>query len=110
MFLPDNQKGSLVNKPDQFDKALSDLMKKLQVQAAGGTDKKSAFGTADYENKLVYGAMQCTADLSKELCTKCLQKIIVAHRSCCSGRRAARMLSPNCFFSYSGDDYPKWKP
>ncbi|KAL7592993.1 hypothetical protein Lser_V15G32124 [Lactuca serriola] len=108
ILLPD-KKGSLANKPDQFDKALSDLTKKLQGLAAEGTDKKSALGTAVYEKKLVYGAMQCTADLSKDLCTKCLQNIIEAHHTCCSGRMAARMLLPNCFFSYSGEHYSKWK-
>ncbi|CAH1448345.1 unnamed protein product [Lactuca virosa] len=47
----------------------------LSPGGSSRTDKKAAFGTITFppNNSTIYGAMQCTSDLSKELCTKCLQ-------------------------------------
>ncbi|KAI3515707.1 hypothetical protein L1887_14610 [Cichorium endivia] len=96
-----------------FDKAVYNLATTLQGAAAGGDNrKKAALGTMTYQpnNVTVYGTMQCTPDLSKELCSKCLQKIIMPNHPCCTGKTAARMFSPNCFFSYKVQDFHHWKP
>ncbi|KAL7592997.1 hypothetical protein Lser_V15G32121 [Lactuca serriola] len=102
--------GTIFNKV-QFDKGVIDLMTRLQGEAAGGTNKKDAFGTITFppNNSTIYGAMQCTSDLSKELCTKCLQSIILSYHPCCGGIMAGRMYSPSCYFTFSLEEYKKWK-
>lgn len=96
-----------------FDKALNQLATRLQGEAAGGDNtKKVALGSITYppHSKTVYGTMQCTPDLSKELCSKCLLSILLVLHPCCSGKTTARMFSPNCYFSYSLENFPSWKP
>ncbi|KAL4563111.1 hypothetical protein LXL04_027144 [Taraxacum kok-saghyz] len=91
------------------DQSIHDLATRLQREASGGTNaRKAALGIIASPRK-TYGAMQCTPDLSKELCRKCLQHIITSHVNCCSRRPAARMYSPNCYFVYSLQEFSKWK-
>ncbi|KAI3495238.1 hypothetical protein L1887_37481 [Cichorium endivia] len=95
-----------------FDNVVIKLATRLQGETAGGDNtKKAAPGTMTYPpyGVTIYGAMQCTPDLSKELCSKCLQSILLVHHPCCSGRTTVRMCSPNCFFSYRVQDFHHWK-
>ncbi|KAI3515344.1 hypothetical protein L1887_14211 [Cichorium endivia] len=101
-------KDPIVAKVRELDQAVSDLASRLQTQAAGGTSlKKFASGNTTYgmEKVDLYAAMQCTPDLSKEQCTKCLFSTMLTVHSCCSGKLGARMLSPNCYFRYDHDQF-----
>ncbi|KAL7590136.1 hypothetical protein Lser_V15G40373 [Lactuca serriola] len=91
----------------EMDKALSDLITKLHTQAAGGTSaKKYATGDITYAPDITLTlVMQCTPDLSKEQCTKCLSTTKHTVRTCCSGKTTARMLSPNCYLHYDHIDF-----
>ncbi|KAL4573016.1 hypothetical protein LXL04_019809 [Taraxacum kok-saghyz] len=98
-----------VNKPREMDKALNTLVNKLQGEAAGGS-KKYASGNMSYAPDLfltVHAVMQCTPDLSKEQCSKCLKSTIVTLLKCCSGKIAARVLSPSCYLRYDNEKFDK---
>ncbi|KAK1411403.1 hypothetical protein QVD17_37951 [Tagetes erecta] len=84
----------------EFDNALNNLTIRLQAQAAAGDSfRKLAVGSVTYGPELftIYGMMQCTPDLSKDQCSKCLYGTITELRDCCSGRVAARVFFPSCF-------------
>ncbi|KAK1430633.1 hypothetical protein QVD17_13515 [Tagetes erecta] len=68
-----------VSNNGDFDNALNNLTIRLQVQiAAGDSFRKLAVGSVTYGSELftIYGIIQCTPDLSKDQCSKCLYGII----------------------------------
>ncbi|KAI3495237.1 hypothetical protein L1887_37478 [Cichorium endivia] len=110
VHLPDPRTVARVREMDQ---ALFKLATRLQAQVAGGSSlQKFAYGQLKYApdsiaNNTLYAAMQCTPDLSKLLCTKCLLSIMLTVTACCSGKVSAAMLSPNCYLRYDHDKFDK---
>ncbi|KAK1422621.1 hypothetical protein QVD17_17907 [Tagetes erecta] len=97
-----------VSNISEFDNALNNLTIRLQAQAAAGDSfRKLAVGSVTYGPELftIYGMMQCTPDLSKDQCSKCLYGTITELRDCCSGRVAARVFFPSCFARYSNEHF-----
>nr|GEW07340.1 Gnk2-like domain-containing protein [Tanacetum cinerariifolium] len=93
----------------EFSKALSELTVKLTVLAAnGGLVRKLGFGNVTVVGSglvRIYAMMQCSPDLSKEMCRKCLFNASEEIGKCCSGRVAARVFYPNCFLRYSNEHF-----
>ncbi|KAI3800314.1 hypothetical protein L1987_28401 [Smallanthus sonchifolius] len=98
--------------PDDFvqavelEKTVDSLASKLKEQAAGGDAlKKYAQGSVNYDNDelSLFMVMQCTPDLTKGDCVKCLSKASVELRSCCTRKKIfiARVVSTNCYAWYS---------
>ncbi|KAM0021707.1 putative Gnk2-like domain-containing protein [Helianthus debilis subsp. tardiflorus] len=87
-------------------KTMDSLTSTLKEQAAGGNDlDKFASGKVIYdgdEHKL-YAVAQCTPDLSKADCVKCLSEASTRMRSCCTGKSRfdGRVFSANCILRYS---------
>lgn len=50
-----------------------------------------------------YGVVQCTRDISKDDCRKCLLTLTNDIPNCCQGKRGWRILSPSCYLRY--EDY-----
>ncbi|KAJ4975399.1 hypothetical protein NE237_000505 [Protea cynaroides] len=98
-----------VSNSDQFDLALSDLMKDLVSQAASGsaTRKYAASETTDSSLQKIYGLVQCTPDLTQSDCNSCLVEAVSNASDCCGpGRkRGVRVLRPSCSVRYEVD-YP----
>ncbi|KAL4563106.1 hypothetical protein LXL04_027139 [Taraxacum kok-saghyz] len=93
---------------DEFDTAFRNLTTRLQAEAAGGNSfLKLAVGDVTYgtDSLMIYAMMQCTPDLSKEQCSKCLNSTIVGIHDCCSGKVAGRVFFPNCFLRYANDKF-----
>ncbi|XP_009136778.1 cysteine-rich receptor-like protein kinase 24 [Brassica rapa] len=61
-----------------------------------------AAGTQKLESSIshVYGAVQCSRDLSLENCTYCLQQDVIEYRSCCHGRQGGIISRPSCFIRW----------
>ncbi|XP_076948855.1 cysteine-rich repeat secretory protein 1-like [Bidens hawaiensis] len=69
-------------------KTMDSLTSKLKVKAGEGGDALKRFVTEteiyDGEENALYVAVQCTPDISKEDCVKCLSKASIEIRSCCT--------------------------
>ncbi|KAI3680578.1 hypothetical protein L6452_35351 [Arctium lappa] len=99
---------AIVSDVGEFNKALNDLTTRLQPEAAGGDSfRKMAVGNITFgpDPWTIYGMMQCTPDLSRDQCRKCLDDTITEIHGCCSGSVAARVFYPNCFFRYSNEHF-----
>ncbi|KAK9050078.1 hypothetical protein SSX86_030953 [Deinandra increscens subsp. villosa] len=83
--------------------------KHLTEQAAGGGDlRKYASGSAIYdgEENALYLAVQCTPDISKGDCIKCLSKASIEIHSCIQKTLFhGRVMSTNCYIRYSHIDF-----
>ncbi|KAI3710425.1 hypothetical protein L2E82_40205 [Cichorium intybus] len=96
------------NDVSEFNKALRNLTSSLQAKAAGGDSfRKLAVGSVTYgeESLTIYAMMQCSPDLSREQCNKCLDSAITELHDCCSSNVAARVFSTNCFLRYANDKF-----
>ncbi|KAK9084923.1 hypothetical protein Sjap_025334 [Stephania japonica] len=58
------------------------------------------------EGEELYGLVQCTRDLSKEGCRKCLEGAIGEYGNCCDGRRGGRVIGGSCNFSSLSSQVP----
>ncbi|KAJ0568836.1 putative Gnk2-like domain-containing protein [Helianthus annuus] len=99
-------KNILTVKAVELVKTMDDLTSKLKEQAAGGNAlRKYAQGTVDYDqdDHSLYVAAQCTTDLSKADCNKCLSKASNRMRSCCTQKASfeGRVHSTNCILWYT---------
>ncbi|XP_076945925.1 antimicrobial ginkbilobin-2-like protein [Bidens hawaiensis] len=89
-----------------LEKTMDSLASKLKEEATTGDFlHKYARGTINYdgdENKL-FVAVQCTPNISKEDCIKCLSEASNEIRSCCTRKLLfeGRVVSTNCFVRYS---------
>ncbi|XP_024963299.1 cysteine-rich receptor-like protein kinase 15 [Cynara cardunculus var. scolymus] len=91
---------------DQFTQALDRLWVQLRDEASsGGSLRKYASNVTDGPRSTkIYGLMQCTPDISATRCYNCLTNAINRTRSCCDGKRGARVLYLSCNIRYQ--DYP----
>jgi len=92
-----NQKN--VTEADQFNEVLGNLMKSLRGVAASG-DSRRKYAAGESEKALnfqtIYGAVQCTPDLSQQECYQCLDGAIEDIPKCCGGKVGGRVLRPSC--------------
>ncbi|KAI3825761.1 hypothetical protein L1987_07380 [Smallanthus sonchifolius] len=90
----------------ELEKGLNSLADKLKGLAAGGDDiKKYASGNLTYGpgSRALYGSIQCTPHMDKDMCMKCLSDATKEVHNCCSKTRALTgvVFSGNCFYWYS---------
>ncbi|KAK7280222.1 hypothetical protein RJT34_25284 [Clitoria ternatea] len=83
---------------DRFNEALQNLMENLTGEAAlGDSRRKYATGDASApEFQTIYGYVQCTPDLSSNLCTRCLSEAISSIPYCCKGLTVGNVVKPSC--------------
>ncbi|KAJ8628000.1 hypothetical protein MRB53_021307 [Persea americana] len=85
------------NKPyGQPDKAL-ELVTNLLQQVPS---RPFMFATAASPPDAIYSLVQCTMDVSKDGCKKCLQAVIQRIKLCCSSKRGWRYFAPSCSVRY----------
>ncbi|GLT31674.1 hypothetical protein SLA2020_063950 [Shorea laevis] len=88
---------------NDFDRALSFLLKNLSVRAAaGGPLFKYAVGLTASSQR-IYAMVQCTPDLSQQNCSACLAKGSDRMRETCYGITGCRIVQPSCFLRYEID-------
>ncbi|KAI3680576.1 hypothetical protein L6452_35349 [Arctium lappa] len=101
---PENHEN--VSDVEQFTEAVDRLWVQLRDEASsGGSLRKYASNVTDGPRSTkIYGLMQCTPFMSQAECYYCLSNAINRTRSCCDGRRGARVLYLSCNIRYQ--DYP----
>ncbi|GLT67767.1 hypothetical protein SLA2020_400520 [Shorea laevis] len=85
---------------NDFDRAMSFLLKNLSVRAAtGGPLFKFAAGLTESSQR-IYAMVQCTPDLSQQNCSACLATGSDRMRAICYGITGCRIVQPSCFLRY----------
>ncbi|CAN1149328.1 Cysteine-rich repeat secretory protein 38 [Linum perenne] len=84
--------------PAQFDIALGTVLTRLKTatSSTGGSVRKFSTGKESKGNVTVYGLLQCTPDLSQQLCDDCLDGVIGEAMYNRRGRIGGRVMKPNC--------------
>ncbi|MCD7471719.1 hypothetical protein HAX54_012349 [Datura stramonium] len=96
-----------VTNPETFNLMTKELMGCLAERASSVPD---FFATREIDiekGQKLYGLVQCTRDLSKEDCKKCLDGNIAELSNCCAGKRGARVVGGSCIVRY--ETYPFFK-
>ncbi|GLT83177.1 hypothetical protein SLE2022_014820 [Rubroshorea leprosula] len=85
---------------NDFDRAMSFLLKNLSVSAAtGGPLFKFAAGITASSQR-IYAMVQCTPDLSQQNCSACLANGSDRMRNFCYAISGCRFMLPSCFLRY----------
>ncbi|XP_054787220.1 cysteine-rich receptor-like protein kinase 44 isoform X1 [Prosopis cineraria] len=87
---------------DKFDQVVNELLDRLRMKAANGDSllKYAAANESGPSFQTVYGAVQCTPDLSQQDCVDCLVEAISHIPDCCSTKRGGRVIMPSCNIRY----------
>ncbi|KAA8519981.1 hypothetical protein F0562_014237 [Nyssa sinensis] len=93
----------------QFNQNLRNLLDGLRGRAgSGGSLRKFATGNTSFTTATdlgtIYGLVQCTPDLSEQLCSNCLIGAMQEIGSCCVGYRGGRVIYPSCNLRFELDD------
>ncbi|KAA8519965.1 hypothetical protein F0562_014221 [Nyssa sinensis] len=93
----------------QFNQNLRNLLDGLRGRAgSGGSLRKFATGNTSFTTATdlgtIYGLVQCTPDLSEQLCSNCLIGAMQEIGSCCVGYREGRVIYPSCNLRFELDD------
>ncbi|KAA8519373.1 hypothetical protein F0562_013629 [Nyssa sinensis] len=100
MWNPDN-----ISDVVRFNQDLRNLLDDLRGRAGSGVSlRKFATGNTSYtmatDLRTIYGLVQCTSDLSEQLCSDCLIGAMQEIGSCCVGSRGGRVIYPSCNLRY----------
>ncbi|XP_027341656.1 cysteine-rich receptor-like protein kinase 10 [Abrus precatorius] len=89
---------------DSFNEVLKSLMEDLLTQASEapmGSNKFAVKKATISEDKHLFGFAQCTPNLSKDICKKCLRDAMdYLQTSCARGKIGGRVLYPSCIVRY----------
>ncbi|XP_021719463.1 cysteine-rich receptor-like protein kinase 10 [Chenopodium quinoa] len=93
--------------PVRFQETLGTLLRSLQATAvAGNYLKKYGQGSAKlnplYE---VFAYVQCTPDLSKQDCSRCIEITLNFLASCCADKLWSIILRPNCILRFGNYEF-----
>ncbi|KAJ6420685.1 hypothetical protein OIU84_028109 [Salix udensis] len=90
----------VVSEPGPFNEKTKELLSQLANEARA-TPMLFATGELELGNSTkLYGLVQCTQDLSSDVCKKCLDGIIGELPSCCDGKQGGRVVGGSCNFIY----------
>ena len=86
-----------------FSLLLDGLLHNLTARAVS-SERRFAAGSVDLDGvEKVNALVQCTRDLSPEICEACLRKELNFIPFCCEARQGARIEGASCFIRYSTD-------
>ncbi|KAL5730995.1 hypothetical protein ACHQM5_003764 [Ranunculus cassubicifolius] len=97
-----------VSEPDRFTVKLAELMRRLVTQATNSSKLFSAGEESFTALQTGYGLVQCTQDLNRTDCNRCLRNAISAFPMCCDGKQGGQVLKPSCRARY--EIYPFFEP
>ena len=89
---------NLSTNPVRFDKVLTYLMNNISSEAASDPSKRM-FATGEIKvsrKETIYGLVQCTRDISQNLCSSCLVQALGDLHTCCDSRQGGVIVSVNC--------------
>ncbi|KAL5702968.1 hypothetical protein ACHQM5_028119 [Ranunculus cassubicifolius] len=90
---------------NQFGDLAIETMNDLATQAAFNTSlpmfaTKEVASTTSNSNVTLYGLVECTRDISRNDCRRCLQTATDRLSTCCTGRNGASVFLPSCYLRY----------
>lgn len=94
---------------DVFNRDARTLLGKLSGNACAST-KMYASGEMDIDNsyknetETIYGMVQCSRDVSRDDCKKCVDEGVGELTMCCGGKRGGRVVGGTCNIRY--ETYP----
>lgn len=86
-----------IEKPHGEVDTAVELVSNMLKQVSSGP---SMFATDSRPSESIYSLAQCTTDLSKDQCNKCLEDVMRKIRSCCMWKRGWRYSAPSCSIRY----------
>ncbi|KAM3698207.1 hypothetical protein ACB098_06G171500 [Castanea mollissima] len=89
-----NNKGAITCDPNSFNPKVRDLLTELAHQDSKSPKMYKAGVLKLIESRNLYGLVQCTGDLSRNDCTKCLDGAIKQQPDCCDGKQGGRKINP----------------
>lgn len=99
-FISDTE-NVLVANTSEFADFVTRTMNELASEAASNTSEPM-FSTneAVYANTRLFGLAECTRDISRNDCRRCLQTAVDSLPSCCRGNDGASVIMPSCYLRY----------
>ncbi|PIA58491.1 hypothetical protein AQUCO_00500436v1 [Aquilegia coerulea] len=95
-----------VTDPNLFTPKLNDLLGSINDQAVSISPNRFATGEDNYtSSQKIYGLVQCTEDISRSDCDRCLRRSISEFPGCCDKRQGARVIKPSCNIRYELYDF-----
>ncbi|TXG73109.1 hypothetical protein EZV62_001688 [Acer yangbiense] len=94
------------NNLTKFDEIWEGLMVRVVTETSHGSSRLK-FGTGEANVTLfqkIYALMQCTPDISQQVCEYCLYQSLSYFQTCCYGKQGGYVLRPSCFLRW--DLYP----
>ncbi|KAL3624683.1 hypothetical protein CASFOL_031351 [Castilleja foliolosa] len=90
-----------VTNPEVFNRKVSELLSKLSENVSE-TTIMFANGTVErvVGNETIYGMVQCSRDLSKGDCKRCVDDAISELPRCCNGSEGGRVVGGSCNVRY----------
>ncbi|PIA31859.1 hypothetical protein AQUCO_04700004v1 [Aquilegia coerulea] len=85
-----------VSNPNLFRSKLNELMDGLVDRAVNSTDLFAVGEEYVTNSETIYGLVQCTQDLSRRECGRCLTGSINQIPPCCNNKDGGRILKPSC--------------
>ncbi|XP_028787883.1 cysteine-rich receptor-like protein kinase 10 [Neltuma alba] len=87
---------------DKYNEVVSELLEGLRSKAKNGDSlrKYAEANQAGPNFYTIYGAVQCTPDLSQQDCSDCLKTAISELPGCCFTKRGGRVIKPSCNVRY----------
>ncbi|KAL0012462.1 hypothetical protein SO802_007570 [Lithocarpus litseifolius] len=92
-----------ITEQEKFNKLLAKSMNETAAQASNAPIGAKKYGTMEVNIsafQTLYNLVQCTADLSRNDCSTCLQAAIRLLPWCCSGKQGGRVIFPSCSVRY----------
>ncbi|CAN1175957.1 Cysteine-rich receptor-like protein kinase 26 [Linum perenne] len=85
--------------PIPFREAVETLFFKLRGIASSSRER-FAMGEQRHDFRTIYGLLQCSHDLSSELCDECLSDVISQVWSCCEVKLGGGVINPSCYMRF----------
>ncbi|WRX27416.1 Gnk2-homologous domain - like 10 [Theobroma cacao] len=92
-----------VTEPERFNRLVATLMQDIATRASNASMGAKKFATKEETFtafQTIYSLAQCTPDISRGDCYRCLQKAIADLPNCCSGKIGGLSLYPSCNVQY----------
>ncbi|CAN1234719.1 Cysteine-rich receptor-like protein kinase 26 [Linum perenne] len=85
--------------PVPFMEAVETLFFKIRGTASSSRER-FATGEQRHDFRTIYGLLQCSHDLSSELCDECISGVVSQLSSCCEAKLGGGVINPSCYMRF----------
>ncbi|KAJ8767212.1 hypothetical protein K2173_013609 [Erythroxylum novogranatense] len=90
-----------ITDPRDFIQLVTNTTNSAASKALSDDYKRFGYKQENYsESNDLYSVVQCTPDLNRSECDRCISIIMEQLPTCCSGKRGGRVLTPSCNFRF----------